>query len=158
MEIKQGYTYHIKDSYFELVQDSNLMQNREFGKYRPTFFCLRDEKLDLLWMIPISSKYEKAAAIREKLISNGKPCRGIVLGEFDGRQAAFLIQNMFPIREEYIDHIHTKNGNPVPVSQKIQKEIRKNVKKLLALNAKGNVVTFTEINRLKEIMLSNSPS
>ena len=109
-------------------------------------------------MIPISSKYEKAAAIREKLISNGKPCRGIVLGEFDGRQAAFLIQNMFPIREEYIDHIHTKNGNPVPVSQEIQKEIRKNVKKLLALNAKGNVVTFTEINRLKEIMLSNSPS
>ena len=82
----------------------------------------------------------------------GKQCKGIVLGEYDDRKAAFLIQNMFPVTEEYIDHIHTKNGNPVPVKRELQKKIRKNVKSLLALNAKGIKVTFTEITRLETMM------
>ena len=29
---------------FEKVQDDKLMQNKENGTYRPTFFCMRDEK------------------------------------------------------------------------------------------------------------------
>ncbi len=76
------------------------------------------------------------------------------MGEYDGKQAAFLIQNMFPVTEKYIDHIHTRNGNPVPVKKELQKVIRKNVKSFLALNGKGIKVTFTDINRLKEMMLS----
>jgi hypothetical protein len=66
MEILQGYAYHIKDSYFELAQDKNLMQNKENGNYRPTLYCVKDEKTGLYWMIPISSQYDKFKAIREK--------------------------------------------------------------------------------------------
>lgn len=29
MEIKKGYVYHIKDEYFEIVQDLTLMRNHE---------------------------------------------------------------------------------------------------------------------------------
>lgn len=105
MEIQKGFAYHIKDEYFEVAKDKNLMQNKEKGSYRPTLYCMKDESTGLLWMIPISSQYEKFAAIREKIISKGKVCRGIVLGEFDGHDAAFLIQNMFPVTERYIDHI-----------------------------------------------------
>ena len=33
MEIKTGYLYHIKDEYFDVVNDDSLMQNHERGKY-----------------------------------------------------------------------------------------------------------------------------
>ena len=153
MEIQKGFAYHIKGEYFEVVKDKNLMQNKEKGSYRPTLYCMKDESTGLLWMIPISSQYEKFATIREKIISKGKVCRGIVLGKFDGHDAAFLIQNMFPVTERYIDHIHTKNGNPVPVRHNLQIQINKNVKKLLALNKKGIKVTFTDITRLQDLVM-----
>ena len=37
MEIKTGYLYHIKDEYFDVVNDDSLMQNHERGKKRPTY-------------------------------------------------------------------------------------------------------------------------
>lgn len=80
--------------------------------------------------------------------------RNLILGEFDGQNAAFLIQNMFPVTENYIDHIHTKNGNPVPVKRELQRVIRKNVKSFLALNKKGIKVTFTDITRLEQLLLT----
>ena len=63
MIYQEGYVYHIKDEYFEKVRDSNLMQNKEGGTYRPTFYCLRDNKTSLLWMVPLSSRVEKFKAI-----------------------------------------------------------------------------------------------
>lgn len=33
MEIRQGYSYHIKDEFFDLVQDKYLMSNKEQGNY-----------------------------------------------------------------------------------------------------------------------------
>ena len=32
LEIKTGYLYHIKDEYFDIVDDDSLMQNHEKGK------------------------------------------------------------------------------------------------------------------------------
>ena len=97
MIYQEGYVYHIKDEYFEKVQDSNLMQNKEGGTYRPTFYCLRDNKTSLLWMVPLSSRVEKFKAIHDKQVAKYGKCLTIVLGEFDGKEAAFLLQNMFPI-------------------------------------------------------------
>ncbi len=44
MLFQEGYVYHIKDDYFQKVQDDKLMRNKEGGAYRPTFFCMRDQK------------------------------------------------------------------------------------------------------------------
>lgn len=44
MEILQGYSYHIKDEFFELVQDDRLMSNKEYGKYRPHYYAIKDAK------------------------------------------------------------------------------------------------------------------
>lgn len=77
-------------------------------------------------MVPITSQYEKFSAIREKIVNSGKQCKGIVLGEYDGCS--------------------------VPVKRELQKKIRKNVKSLLALNAKGIKVTFTDITNLEEML------
>jgi hypothetical protein len=60
---------------------------------------------------------------------------------------------MFPVTQDYIDHVHTRNGNPVPVKKELQRIIRKNVKSLLVLSDKGIKVTFTDINKLKELFI-----
>ena len=41
MEIKTGYLYHIKDEYFDVVNDENLMQNHEKGKKRQLILLSR---------------------------------------------------------------------------------------------------------------------
>ena len=67
MEIQQVYSYHIKDEFFDLVQDKYLMSNKEQGNYRPHYYAIQDRKNPkLYWMIPISSQAEKYKGIVEK--------------------------------------------------------------------------------------------
>ena len=86
-------------------------------------------------------------------MTNRHRCLTIVLGEFDGKSAAFLLQNMFPVTEYYLDHIHTRNNNPVPVKHSIHSEINTNMKRLRQLHKRGSKVVFPDITRLEEIML-----
>ncbi len=44
MEIHQGYSFHIKDEFFDIVQDKYLMSNKENGNYRPHFYAIQDNK------------------------------------------------------------------------------------------------------------------
>ena len=57
VQIHTGYLYHIKDEFFDIVNDENLMTNHERGKKRPTYFTIKDN--DILWFISLSSKVEK---------------------------------------------------------------------------------------------------
>ena len=65
MEIKEGYVYHIKNNYFDLVNDDKLMKNHEGNSKRPNYFCVKMENEDVLWFIPMSSRVEKYKAIIE---------------------------------------------------------------------------------------------
>lgn len=153
MDYQEGYVYHIKDEYFMKANDPSLMQNKENGSYRPTFYCMRDEKTSLLWLVPLSSRIEKFRAIYDKQIEKYGNCLTIVMGEYDGKQAAFLLQNMFPITEKYLDHIHTRNNNPVPVKYSIQTEVSTKMKRILQLHARGKKIVFPDISRLEGLML-----
>lgn len=42
MEYKEGFVYHIKDDFFDKVNDDKLMKNKENGNYRPTYYCFKD--------------------------------------------------------------------------------------------------------------------
>ncbi len=88
MNYQKGYVYHIKDEYFTKVNEPNLMQNKENGNYRPTFYCLRDEKTSLLWLVPLSSRIKKFQTIYDKQIKKYGNCLTIVIGEYDGKPAA----------------------------------------------------------------------
>jgi len=65
-DIKPGNVYHIKNLYFEVVKDDKLMRNHEGSAYRPTYFCIKDKKTELLWVIPMSRRVEKYKPIIEK--------------------------------------------------------------------------------------------
>ena len=90
-DIKPGYVYHIKDTYFDVVRDDKLMQNYEGGAYRPTYFCVKDEKTELLWVIPMSSRAEKYKAYMQKDIDRYGVCLKIVIGEYTNVTAVFLL-------------------------------------------------------------------
>jgi len=153
VDIKPGYVYHISDVYFEVANDNRLMQNHEGGSYRPTYFCAKDEKTGLLWVIPMSSRVEKYAGFIHKDIDRYGECLKIVMGEYANVNAVFLLQNMFPILPKYIDHIHLIKQNPVPVNTRLQRIINRNFRELLRLHRKGIKIVFPDIMRLERLML-----
>ena len=136
MEIKEGYVYHINNSYFELVNDNKLMKNHEGNATRPNYFCVRIDNEEILWFIPMSSRTEKYSKIIENKIKKYKKCDTIVIGNYKGRKHAFLIQNMFPITSKYIDHIDTVQGKALQVPSETRREILEKVNKVFRLKKK----------------------
>lgn len=57
MKVQTGYIYHIKDEFFDKIDDKSLMSNHEDGHARLTYFTIKDK--DILWFIPLSSKAKK---------------------------------------------------------------------------------------------------
>jgi hypothetical protein len=151
MKVQTGYLYHIKDDFFDIVNDDNLMQNYEKGKKRPTYFTIKDN--DILWFIPISSKIDKYKKIIDKKIEKYGFCNTILIEKIFDEESAILLQNAFPTLEKYIDHVHTIDGKPARVPEKLEQIIYDNFKELMKLNTRGIKVFFTDIDKMKEQML-----
>ena len=151
MEIKTGYIYHIKDEFFDKINDKGLMINHENGRARPTYFTIKDK--DILWFIPLSSKVDKYQTIIDKKIKKYGSCRSIMISEIANKPSVILIQNAFPILEKYIDHPHIVDGKPLRVIDTLKDEILNNFKYLMELKKSGRNLFFPDIDRIKEIML-----
>ena len=153
MEIKTGYLYHIKDEFFDIVNDEMLMSNHERGKKRPTYFTIKEN--DILWFIPLSSKIDKYQKIINKKIEKYGDCNTILIREILGKDAVILLQNAFPTLEKYIDHIHLlDNGKPAKVIDTLKTEILTKFKHMLKLKSKGINLFFTDIDKIKEQMIN----
>lgn len=153
MEIRQGYSYHIKDEFFDMVQDKYLMSNKENGNYRPHFYAIQDKKnQDLYWMIPISSQVEKYKVIIEKKKRKYGKCNTIIIGKFAGKENAYLIQNAFPTIAKFFDHIHTVEGKPITVHNELNRILTENLREVLALHNRGIHLMYTDIAKIKTIM------
>ena len=147
MKVQTGYLYHIKDDFFDIVND----ENHEKGKKRPTYFTIKDN--DILWFIPISSKIDKYKKIIDKKIEKYGFCNTILIEKIFDEESAILLQNAFPTLEKYIDHVHTIDGKPARVPEKLEQIIYDNFKELMKLNTRGIKVFFTDIDKMKEQML-----
>ena len=150
MEVKTGYLYHIKDEFFDKINDIGLMINHENGKSRPTYFTIKDN--DILWFIPISSKVEKYKKIINSKIEKYGKCDTIFIRKIFDEDSAILFQNAFPTLEKYIDHIHTRNGRFARVSKNLKIEILENFKNLLKLKSRGVNLFFTDIDKIKSVL------
>ena len=156
MQIKTGYLYHIKDEYFDVINDKHVLVNHEKGHSRPTYFTVRDK--DILWFIPISSKVDKYESIIKKKIDKYGECSSIMIATIANKRVAILIQNAFPILEKYIDHPHLVDGKPLKVISTLKNKILYNFKHLLELKNEGINLFFTDIDNIKEIMLTELSS
>ena len=151
MKVQTGYIYHIKDEYFDKINDKGLMINHENGHARPTYFTIKDK--DILWFIPLSSKVSKYQSIMEDKIKKYGECKSIMIDEIANKKSVILLQNAFPTLEKYIDHVHMINGKPIKVINTLKNSILENFRSLLAMKKQGKDLFFTDIDTLKQKML-----
>ncbi len=151
MKVKTGYLYHIKDSFFDIVNDDNLMTNHERGKKRPTYFTIKDG--ETLWFIPISSKVGKYNKIIDDKIRKCGFCDAILIRKILNEDCAILLQNAFPTSEKYIAHVHTVNCVPAKVGSILKDEILSKFNNLLKLHDRGIDLFFSDIDKIKKMML-----
>lgn len=151
MEIKTGYLYHIKDEFFDKINENKIMINHENGHSRPSYLAIKDK--DILWFIPLSSKVDKYQKIIDKKMKKYGKCSGIIICKIAEINEAILIQNAFPTLEKYVKSRHEINGKYITVSPIIKKEIISNFKYMLSMKEKGNNLFFTDIDKIKELML-----
>lgn len=156
MQINIGCFYFIKDSFFEIIDDQELMQNKENGSKRPCYYCFKSKEYDnIIWFIPVSTKIEKYQKVYDnkiqKQIRLGKrpSVDIIVFGEVANTYSAFLIQNMFPVTKEFVESQYIKNNVAIRLSNKLQTEIIFKANKVLNLYKHGmkNII-FPNIDKI----------
>ena len=151
MKVETGSLYHIKDEFFDIVNDPMLMSNHERGKKRPTYFTIKDG--EILWFIPLSSRVDKYRKIVEQKVKKQGFCHSILIRKVMNKDHAILLQNAFPTLEKYIDHVHIINGRPAKIVDSLKEEILSNFQFLLSLKTKGKNHFFTDIDKIKHMML-----
>ena len=164
MQINIGCFYFIKDSFFDIIDDSELMQNKENGNKRPCYYCFKSKTYDdIIWFIPVSTKIEKYQKIynykiQKQIRLEKKPSIDtIVFGNVANTYSVFLIQNMFPVTKKYVESQYIKNKVAIRLSNKLQKEVIYKANKVLNLYNHGmrNII-FLNVDKILEQILSNN--
>ena len=151
MQVRTGYIYHIKDDFFDKINDKGLMINHENGHSRPSYLAIKDD--DILWFIPLSTKINKYRTIIENKEKKYGSCKTILIKKIAGREQAILIQNAFPTLEKYIQSRHTIDGKFIKIASAVEKEIIDDFKYILSLKSSGLNLFFTDIDYIKNLML-----
>lgn len=156
MIIEDGKFYFIKDEFFEIFKEYKLMENKESGNKRPCYFCFKDKyNENIIWFVPISTKYEKYQKIYDKKLEKQKRIYNFVFGEVVGKKAVFLIQNIFPTTENYILEKYITENNDVEIPLNVKKKVINTSKKVIQLAERGINIPFYDILEMKEILLKN---
>ena len=81
----------------------------------------------------------------------------IVEGKLYFIKAVFLIQNMFPTLEKYIEQEYKKAGISIKGPKAVTEEIDKKTRDIFALTNRGIVATFTNLPEfLRDIKIEKS--
>lgn len=164
MQVSVGCFYFIKDKFFDIIDDKELMQNKENGVKRPCYYCFKSKENDkIIWFIPVSTKIDKYKKIYDnkikKQIKLGKnpSIDTIVFGYVSNIYSTFLIQNMFPVTIEYIENQYIKNNVAITLSNKLQTEIIHKANKVLTLYKNGmkNII-FPDIDKILEQLVNQN--
>lgn len=78
-------------------------------------------------------------------------CDTLAFGFVLGEKKAFLIQNMFPVTEEYFNNVYLDKNTfkPIQLSESLKKELKSKANKVLSLyKRKGIKLVFTDIEKI----------
>lgn len=155
MKVELGNVYFIKQSFFDLVQDSTLPINKPTKNgilhHRPAFCAIRSDEGDYYWVIPLSSQVEKYRKIHDQALLKYGRCDTIEFGYVLGNECAFLIQNMFPVTEDYFQNIYIdkSTNKPVVLSKKLKKSLKSKANKVISLYKRKNIMLmFTDVEKI----------
>ena len=166
--MNSGYFYFIHDQYFIDFASKELPLNKsvedETLHDRPCFYAIKGSVGNIYWMIPISSKIEKFRSLYDAKIKRYGKCDTLVFGVVKDRDAVFLIQNMFPVTQEYVreEYKDLKTNKSVRIDFKLEQEIKKKAYRVLSLERKGVKLLFSNAleieSKLIETQLNNKES
>ena len=156
-DMTSGNFYYISDEYYSKFPGCNLMGNKDpdaAGSHgRPCFYCFKEG--DYNWMIPISSQIDKFHALyEEKMLRYHGNFDGIRFGYVNGQERAFLIQNVCPVTDQYIDSEYRieRNTRPVVIDSVFARELNGIIRKVLRLYKKGTKIVLTELDTILAVL------
>ena len=141
MNLVENGFYIINDTFFKDFPDDYLKRNH--GENRPHYYCFKAEDTGLYWVIPLSKRSYKYKPIIEKFeMKKRKPCDKLHIINIAGKESVFLIQDMFPITEEYISREYTIANLHLRILDQRQIDIlnkkAKKIMNLIRLNIRFN--------------------
>lgn len=157
MEILAGGLYFVADAFFARVNDPYLKINYDSTK-RPHYFAFRDDKTQLYWLVPCSSKVEKFERLIEKKRARNKPTDAIQIVKIFDKKTVLLFQDMFPATLYYIEGPYIKGGQLVRVADpKCIQKLEKTARKIIGMLHRGVRFTPTQpdILRIERLMLED---
>ena len=155
MVIEDGKFYFIKDEFFDLFKDYGLMVNKENGNKRPCYFCFRDKfNKEIIWFVPISTKYEKYKKIYEYKRKKQRRVYNIVFGEVVGKKAVFLIQNLFPTTEEYVLEKYITENKDVEIALNVRNKVIAYSRQVIMKAEQGINIPFYNILDMEKVLLN----
>ena len=145
---KRGF-YIIKENFFYEMKDSYLKGNKK--ESRPHYYCFEDADTGVFWMIPLSSRIDKYRRIIEQKEKDGRVCNILHIAKLDNnKESAFLIQDMFPVTEKYIEREYKIAGNQLMLTSEYTAGIiDKKARKVLKLLKHGVKFTPTQPDVMK---------
>ena len=152
--MKQGSICFLKENFFEQFSSQNLMKNKILENSdrhkRPYLIALVDKKNpNIFWAVPISSKHEKYQEKYQRSIEKYHRCDTIRFGYLFGYKKAFLLQNMCPVTQNYIDQLYCDhNGNPAHINNSLLQKITYAAEKILKKNSAGIHLTYANIDEM----------
>lgn len=130
--IQEHYFYIIEDAFFERFNDPNLRGNK--SENRPHYYAFKEEETGLYWVIPSSTKVEKYQRILESREKKKQPTDIIHMTKHLHKESVLLIQDMFPVTENYLKRNYTVGGHALKIVDTSElAEISKKANKIRAL-------------------------
>ena len=153
-----GHFYFILDSYYKKYPNPHYMNDHAVLERQPhgrPCMCAFTENDRIFWMIPISSKVKKFQDLHKEKVQHCGKCDTIDFCKILGHPKAALIQNMFPITEEYIKNEYMDIGGEVRIPQKDEKRLIRKAKKILLLQRKGFNLIFGGVLEIEQQIKSD---
>ena len=150
--------YIIKDEFFVRFNDPFLKGNKE--ENRPHYYCFQDNTEGIYWVIPMSSRVAKYKKIIVKKKEQNKPCDILHICRLSsGVENVFLIQDMFPVTENYILRPYTIGENILTLTK--DKDVKIVEKKALRIknmieNGKRFIPYQVDAMKIKNELLSDA--
>ena len=138
--------------------DSDYMQSIEWNIIRnekTKYFIYYVENEEIIWFVPISSKVDKYKTIYENKKKTRKKVYNFVFGKVLGKEKAFLIQNIFPTTEEFIESKYQNKMQDVEITETLKQKIIVTSMNVIKLAKKGINIPFYDITEMKNILLEN---
>ena len=103
------------------------------------------ENNNIIWFVPISSKVEKYKKIYNAKMKKRKQVYNFVFGKVLGKERVFLIQIIFPTKEDYIESKYIVKGQDVYITESLRDEIIETALKVIKLANGGINIPFYNI-------------